>query len=273
MKNGILHLLIGSGLLATSAFGATTFSQFFNNGTGTGGDNLASAHNWNGAIGTAGADVTTIGNVGVSQGVTSTLGVPVVSGISTTAGFLFALPANNTSEASILYTTNLTSSNATPSTDPQSDWYSSTTDTLATVTLGDVTSLSFYARNGSTSPVMRLALLVGGTWYASTTSFQTTQTTNFEQFTLNSPGSINWYQGAFVAGTSLSADVTALTSVALNASSVIEGYGVYSDIGGLTAANSRVRIDSFEITAVPEPGAALLGGLGLLVLFRRRRNA
>lgn len=33
----------------------------------------------------------------------------------------------------------------------------------------------------------------------------------------------------------------------------------------------QVSIDNFSLTAVPEPGAALLGGLGLLALLRRRR--
>lgn len=37
-------------------------------------------------------------------------------------------------------------------------------------------------------------------------------------------------------------------------------------------ANSVIaQIDNFSITAVPEPGAALLGGLGVLALLRRRR--
>jgi hypothetical protein len=270
-----LTLLLGAALFASSVSGETVFSNYFNNGTGLGGDNLASDHNWNGSIGTAGADVTAIGNVGVSQGVTNASGVPVVSGISTIGGFLFALPADNVSEASILYTTNLTSSNATPSPDPQSEWYQDTaTGSLSAVTVGNVGSISFYARNGSTSPVMRVALQVGGVWYASATSFQTTQTTNYEQFSLT-PSSINWYQGAFVAGSSLSADVTALTSIALSASAPIQGYGVYADIGGLTASNSRMRIDNFEVTAVPEPAtfAMVLGLMGLVVVCGRRMRA
>jgi uncharacterized protein (TIGR03382 family) len=37
-------------------------------------------------------------------------------------------------------------------------------------------------------------------------------------------------------------------------------------------ANSTVaNIDNLSITAIPEPSAALLGGLGLLALLRRRR--
>ena len=33
----------------------------------------------------------------------------------------------------------------------------------------------------------------------------------------------------------------------------------------------QVKIDNFSLTAVPEPDAALLGGLGMLALLRRRR--
>ncbi len=38
----------------------------------------------------------------------------------------------------------------------------------------------------------------------------------------------------------------------------------------INSAN-QVSIDNFSLTAVPEPSAALLGGIGLLVLLRRRR--
>ena len=42
--------------------------------------------------------------------------------------------------------------------------------------------------------------------------------------------------------------------------------------GGLNInSQNQVSIDNFSLTAVPEPGAALLGGLGLLALLRRRR--
>jgi hypothetical protein len=35
--------------------------------------------------------------------------------------------------------------------------------------------------------------------------------------------------------------------------------------------SQQVKIDNFSLTAVPEPGAALLGGIGMLALLRRRR--
>jgi hypothetical protein len=53
----------------------------------------------------------------------------------------------------------------------------------------------------------------------------------------------------------------------------IQYVGWITDAAGAMNLNSvnQVSIDNFSLTAVPEPGAALLGGLGLLALLRRRR--
>lgn len=39
----------------------------------------------------------------------------------------------------------------------------------------------------------------------------------------------------------------------------------------LNTSDGKFFIDDVSVTAIPEPGAALLGGLGMLALFRRRR--
>jgi hypothetical protein len=39
----------------------------------------------------------------------------------------------------------------------------------------------------------------------------------------------------------------------------------------LNPSSQQVKIDNFSLTAVPEPSATLLGGLGILALLRRRR--
>ncbi len=48
----------------------------------------------------------------------------------------------------------------------------------------------------------------------------------------------------------------------------------FSDVsvnGGTTAGGGTSRFTNFTVTAVPEPTVALLGGLGLMALLRRRR--
>lgn len=59
--------------------------------------------------------------------------------------------------------------------------------------------------------------------------------------------------------------------------------GTYTLIGGLSSdtyitfgmtqfvSGGRGAIDNLVVQAIPEPGAALLGGIGLLMLVRRRR--
>lgn len=281
MKTRILHLLLGSGLLASSAFGTTTFSQFFNNGTGTGGDDDASAYNWSGAYGSgATVDVTNStatdgASVGVSQGTTvgggAGQGVPNVTG-TTSSGFLFILPDAGSTGASMLYTTHLTSSDAAGN-NPQPDWFRQGTETLASITVGEIDNLSVYVRNPSTSVTMRFAIQTGGEWYVHSTAF-TMGTGNgvYEHKTIsNLTGTNAWYSSVFTPGTSLDLDVTDNSTVTFTGSEAVTGYGWYSDTGGNDSGNSRIRIDSFQVTAIPEPRAALLGGLGLLALLRRRR--
>jgi hypothetical protein len=71
--------------------------------------------------------------------------------------------------------------------------------------------------------------------------------------------------------------VTTITYTRSGADLVAAGInyvGWVTDLPGYVNMNSstQVKIDNFSLTAVPEPRAALLGGLGLLALLRRRRQ-
>jgi MYXO-CTERM domain-containing protein len=63
---------------------------------------------------------------------------------------------------------------------------------------------------------------------------------------------------AYVAATITGTDATTISSVSLRQ-------------GGSTTAPGGVVIDNIVVSSIPEPSAALLGGLGLLALLRRRR--
>jgi hypothetical protein len=41
--------------------------------------------------------------------------------------------------------------------------------------------------------------------------------------------------------------------------------------GALSATDGYPQINALQLRTIPEPSSALLGGLGLLALFRRRR--
>lgn len=63
-----------------------------------------------------------------------------------------------------------------------------------------------------------------------------------------------------------------LSTTTLDQLSAADGY---LSFGGMSvnwgAGNGQANIDNLAITVIPEPSAALLGGLGLLALLRRRR--
>ena len=60
------------------------------------------------------------------------------------------------------------------------------------------------------------------------------------------------------------------TSLLSNASNWSAAPGA-TDIGSFNGTSSSTGGNDLAIQAIPEPGATLLGGLGLLMLLRRRR--
>lgn len=255
--------------LLTAAHGQTVFSSHFNNGSGSSGDKNAGVYHWTAAVGGGGTLDTSLAgapaSVGVSQGTTASTGVPLISGQSTAAGFLFALP-DSAPGAMFLHNTNL--STTTDFQDaPQSSWFRSGPDPLTGLTVGNIAELAVYTRPASAGVVMRFAILAGGQWHVSTTPFTQGDLNRFEQHTLQNPASGTWHSAAFTAGTYLDTNLTDNPAVTLNPGLLVTGYGIHAETGTLNHGDARVRIDSFRITAAPAaatggPLATLAGGTG-----------
>jgi hypothetical protein len=89
--------------------------------------------------------------------------------------------------------------------------------------------------------------------------------------------------GSEVVNFSLDGGVTTVGAL-INAASGFDGIYVennnYVKLSGLsgdssitmTATTGEVHLAAFQVVQIPEPGAAFLGGLGVLALLRRRRS-
>ncbi|MFZ9937133.1 MAG: hypothetical protein ACO3JG_08715 [Luteolibacter sp.] len=98
-----------------------------------------------------------------------------------------------------------------------------------------------------------------------TWSYSTNGST-FTDFDTFAPGGGSGGTVNFATNGVVSLDTTAL--------SVLDGeQNVYIGLtlSGATNTSGNNRLDNIQFTAVPEPSAALLGGLGMLALLRRRR--
>lgn len=234
---------------------ATTFSAFYNNGTGQNGDHHASVYAWQAAIGTSALidDSLATGDgyvTGVSQGTTN---VEAGDAGSTSSGFLFSVPAGSQQPGVLLlHTTDLTTSDVLqnpPAGNPglgNVDWYRNFPESLAGLTVGDISGLSVFTSAPDTSILtMRFAVQVDGVWYASDFSFQQATANTYIQQTID-PGTGNWRADVFSTGV-LDDDLSDNALGPLPAVGMVQGYGLYADTGSLSGSNARVRIDAFQV--------------------------
>jgi hypothetical protein len=152
------------------------------------------------------------------------------------------------------------------------------TSNAATINLADYTDLtvSFSERasdggnNDAATQGYRVLAVSGGQLYASNFISRATTVTTHDVIVANAVwnawGSLTAIPtGAFsigtISGTSGNLGGASITSLGILG---IDG----TDVG---ATNDRMRLRDFSVTGVPEPSTALLGGLGLLALLRRRR--
>jgi hypothetical protein len=266
-----LVVLAGAILLSMQATHAQIpiYRQVFGN-SGTGNSNLTTV-GWSGNWGSTATDSSnpSLNNFGVS----SALGKPnnldnINAGgpsLSTANGLVFTSGAG----ASL------------------TNWIAYTTGYPVNTTLTPIQDISFYAGSSANGafgiPGFRIAVQIGGNWYASTQVLSNSvAVSSAANFNLVSGGAqkvnFNWTTAAsawddltFTPGTTL---VLGSTLTSPLPGDPVTGFGLYSDQepGG---GNATRRFDTFQIDTVPEPGsvALVLFGVGALMSLRRSRKA
>jgi hypothetical protein len=162
------------------------------------------------------------------------------------------------------------------------NWIAYTTGYTVDTTSTPIQDISFYAGSAANGtfgiPGFRIAVQIGGNWYASTqvlaNNVAVSSAANFntgaQQVTFNwTTDAAAWDSLSFTPGTTLTLGST-LTSPLPG--DPVTGFGLYSDQepGG---GNATRRFDTFQIDTVPEPSSIVLGlfGAGLLMSLRRSR--
>ncbi len=133
-------------------------------------------------------------------------------------------------------------------------------------------SFQFDLRNTSTSQDIRFALQIASNWYASDAVFNNTTSNSWSNnLTLANATSATWNALDFTPGSALSMGAAATLPLTGNITAV----GAFdTSIAGSDTAH--IRIDNFEVIAIPEPSSTTLFGLGLgalTILSRRARRA
>ncbi len=127
-----------------------------------------------------------------------------------------------------------------------------------TVDRRDVTEITWWQQNSDDSPI-RVALEIGGDWFASSEDFGGAGTlVRSLDF-----GAAEWRSLAFEPNVSLA--LGGPTTLPLGD---ITAFGWFTE-----SRTHTLRLDSFEIRGVPEPGTLMLLAAGALALLWRRRRA
>ncbi len=148
---------------------------------------------------------------------------------------------------------------ATMGTDPSGLTFGVVQNTGHTVALGETFDLTFdwLARGGWRTSDQILYRL-----------FTTSDNTATGTITVFTSGSVSGQAGPADVANYNNESFTGLTPAGANIGQQL-WIEFYSDTNG--DSSTFARLDNVTLTAIPEPSAALLGGLGMLLLLRRRR--
>lgn len=167
------------------------------------------------------------------------------------------------------------------------NWIAYTTGYTVDTTLTPIQDISFYAGSSANGtfgiPGARIAVQIGGNWYASTQVLSNTVAvatagvfnTGAQQVTFNwTTDASAWDSLSFTPGTTLALGSTLASPLP---GGNVTGFGLYSDQepGIAGPGNATRRFDTFQIDPVPEPSSVVLvlSGVGVLMSLRRSRKA
>jgi hypothetical protein len=163
-------------------------------------------------------------------------------------------------------------------------WEKSNFLTGGTISFDATSSLSVHLRtfnNNATGSGLRFVVKNGGTWYYSQANHTTANNNATGIFTLNDPATAQW---AVFNPEALSSDAATARSLAMPSSAIfstvvfdnIQYVGFATENIKTANGESRLGVDNFKVTAIPEPSTyALLAGLLTLgvAALRRRKNS
>ena len=144
----------------------------------------------------------------------------------------------------------------------------------------DLLNVSFETRNDNEDAVMRLALQIGGQWYASALDFGDDGTANV--WTEHAFGPASFADAALWQELDVtSSGITLGAPLAADLAGTVTDFGLYIDAGRTPEAGDHARLDNFTVVArapsqddrIPEPATLTLLAIGGLALLRRRKRA
>lgn len=138
-------------------------------------------------------------------------------------------------------------------------------NSTATITFDTTSSLNITLQTLTSGVDLRWMVKDGTQWYVSNTTNTTSGSKSLSGASLLAETWLAFNPSTSLlepSGTYASHSFTNITAV---------GYSGWMDISSALLTTSDIVVTAFSVNAIPEPSSALLGGLGLLAMLRRRR--